>query len=50
MSKEAGFTMKLEPARRSIGSASIDQFGFIWTIKNPQAFIHADFLDFFGRC
>lgn len=27
---------------------TIDEFGFVWATKNPQAFIHAGFLDFFG--
>ena len=38
-------TVKFTVSYRRI---SIDEFRFAWTTKNPQALIHAGFLDFFG--
>jgi hypothetical protein len=38
-------TVKFTVSYRRI---SIDELGFVWTTKNPQAFIHAGSLDFFG--
>jgi hypothetical protein len=38
-------TVKFTVSYRRI---AIVEFGCVWTTKNPQAFIHAGFLDFFG--
>jgi hypothetical protein len=38
-------TVKFTVSYRRI---SMDEFGFVWTTKNPQALVHTGFLDFFG--
>ena len=33
---------------RNIPWIAIDEVGWLWTTKNPQAFIHAGLMDFLG--